>query len=89
MKETKRISIEHADGEEGKFHGASVHVDHGPHRREGRHGIVETFQEPEHKTFGENEGYEMLGHIATHLNIPEPGEGETEEEDAKEEKEEK
>jgi hypothetical protein len=81
MKEVEHIHIEHADGKKGEFHGASVHVHPAPHRREGRHGIVETPMEPEHRIFGEHEGHDMLAHIANHLSIPEveeekEGEGE-------------
>lgn len=83
-KEIRRMSIEPAENG-----GHTVTHEYMPMQREGRHGIQETYVEPEHHVFGADEGHDMLAHIANHLNIPEPGEGETEEEDAKEEKEEK
>ena len=46
----------------------------------GKMGVGMAYKEPEKHVFGKEEGHEMLAHIANHLAIKEPEEGETEEE---------
>ena len=68
-KEIRRISIEPAENG-----GHTVTHEYHPMRREGRHGMQESYVEPEKHVFGKDEGHEMLAHVANHLAIPEPNE---------------
>ena len=87
MKKAQHIHIEMGDGEGKGFHGAVVHVQHRPSQREGKHGMVSMPVESDSKVFGEDDGLDMLAHIANHAEIdekendnqtdqPEKGEGE-------------
>jgi len=40
-----------------------------PMQREGKHGIQETYVEPESHVFGAGEGKKMMAHISDHLGI--------------------
>ena len=75
-KEIRRIEIEPAENG-----GHTVTHHYKDMQRDGRHGLISSYVEPEHHAFGENEGHEMLAHVANHLEIPESAEGETESED--------
>lgn len=89
MKKVAGILIEPAEGEGKGFNGAVVHVHHHPNEREGKHGMVSTPIEPDHKMFGATEGHDLLAHVANHLAIPEMDEHEAvddEEEESKESK---
>lgn len=88
-KEIRRISIEPAENG-----GHTVTHEYKPMQREGRHGLQESYVEPEHHVFGPEEGHEMLAHVANHLEIPEMDKGKDEgkgerEEDEPEDPEEK
>lgn len=76
-KEIDEIRIK-PDGEGG--HHVMRHYK--PMRREGRHGMQESYMEPESKSFGSKEGHAMLAHVANHLEIPETEENEKDHADA-------
>ena len=78
-KEIRRMTIEPAENG-----GHTVSHEYAPSQREGRHGMIASYVEPERHVFGADEGHAMLAHVANHLNIPESEEGETKAEDAKE-----
>lgn len=65
-KEIRRMEIERAENG-----GHTVTHTYKPMQREGKHGIQESYMEPEHYVFGADEGHEMLAHVANHLQIPE------------------
>ena len=73
-KESRRMVIEPAENG-----GHTVSHEYKPIQREGRHGTMENYVEPEHHAFGPNEGHEMLAHVANHLSIPEYEHEESEE----------
>lgn len=66
-KELRRMEIEPAENG-----GHTVTHHYREMQREGRHGLQTSYVEPEHHVFGPDEHYEMLAHVATHLDIPEP-----------------
>ena len=68
--------IHHIEIEPAENGGHTVTHHFHPIRTEGRFGIQEHYMEPERHVFGEDEGHEMLAHIANHLAIPEVAEGE-------------
>ena len=72
-KEIRSIRIEPADGG-----GHIVSHDYKPLRSEGKHGMSESYVEPEQHVFGPGEGHAMLAHVANHLAIPETEGGEEE-----------
>ena len=78
-KEISRMVIEPAENG-----GHTVSHEYKEAQREGKHGMVSSYVEPEKHVFGADEGHDMLAHVANHLNIPESGEGETEAADVKE-----
>ena len=65
-KEIRRLVIEPAENG-----GHTVSHEYKPMQREGRHGMTESYVEPERHVFGADEGHEMLAHVANHLDIPE------------------
>lgn len=65
-KEIRRLVIEPAENG-----GHTVSHEYKPMQREGRHGLTESYVEPERHVFGADEGHEMLAHVANHLDIPE------------------
>ena len=69
-KEIRRIEIEPA---ENGGHTVTHHYKDAV--RHGKHGDVSRYVEPEHHVFGPDEGHEMLAHVANHLAIPEPKDG--------------
>lgn len=73
-KEIRRIEIEPAEN------GGHTVVHHFKETmREGKHGQMPQYHEPERHVFGEDEGHEMLAHVANHLEIGEhEGHGMTE-----------
>jgi hypothetical protein len=73
-KEIRRMTIEPAENG-----GHTVSHEYAPSQREGRHGMIASYVEPEKHVFGANEGHAMLAHVANHLNIPESEEGQKEE----------
>lgn len=73
-KEISRVEIEPA---ENGGHTVTHHFKEA--MREGRHGIQSSYIEPEHHVFGQDEGHEMLAHVANTLSIPEHEEDESEE----------
>ena len=73
-KEIRRMVIEPAENG-----GHTVSHEYNPIQREGRHGLNESYVEPEKHVFGADEGHAMLAHVANHLAIPESGEKESEE----------
>jgi hypothetical protein len=81
-KEIRRIEIEPA---ENGGHTVTHHLK--PAQRQGRHGMMEIYMEPEHHVFGADEGHEMLAHVANHLAIPEAEEPDEPEKDEGEEEE--
>ena len=64
-KEIRRMEIEPAENG-----GHTVTHSYKPMQREGKHGMQESYMEPEHHVFGADEGREMLTHVANHLSIP-------------------
>ena len=75
-KEIRRMTIEPAFGG-----GHIVTHDYKPTQHQGKHGMNESYVEPEQHVFGPGEGHAMLAHVANHLNIPESEEGESKAED--------
>ena len=65
-KEIRRMIIEPAENG-----GHTVSHDYKPIQREGRHGMSESYVEPDKHVFGADQGHEMLAHVANHLEIPE------------------
>jgi hypothetical protein len=65
-KEIRSIRIEPADGG-----GHVVTHDYKMTQHEGKHGLSESYVEPEHHVFGPGDGHAMLAHVANHLAIPE------------------
>lgn len=63
--------------------GHTVHHHHREVRRDSKShgGVAQTYHEPESHVFGPHEGHEMLAHVANHLKIEEPEEGDEEEDD--------
>ena len=88
MAKIHHIEIHPGHPKDGKFHGATVEHHH---EREYSHSsgrgltMGETPEEEKHM-FGEQDGHEMLAHLANHLHISETGHGEkdSEAEDAEE-----
>lgn len=52
-------------------HTVTHHYKEEMHRNSRAHSGVSMYVEPEHHTFGEDEGHEMLAHVANHLKIAE------------------
>ena len=78
----KRMHIEPAEMRDGKFGGAMVeHEMKEKMAHSGKMGMMSHYQEPEKHVFGADEGHEMLAHIANHLNIPEAGDMEEDEDE--------
>ncbi len=65
-KEIRRIEIEPAENG-----GHTVTHHYREIQRDGKHGMVSNYIEPEHHVFGPEDGHEMLAHVANHLEIPE------------------
>ena len=65
-KEMRRMEIEPAEGG-----GHLVTHHYKDMQRESKHGMMSSYVEPERHVFGEDEGHEMLAHVANHLEIPE------------------
>ena len=72
-KEIRRMTIEPAENG-----GHTVSHEYKEAQREGKHGLVSSYVEPEKHVFGADEGHEMLAHVANHLNVPESEDGEKE-----------
>ena len=65
-KEIRSIEIEPAENG-----GHTVTHRYKDMQRDGKHGMVSNYIEPEHHVFGPEDGHEMLAHVANHLEIPE------------------
>jgi len=67
----RRIEIEPA---ENGGHTVTHHFKESP-THSSKSGLGSTYVEPEHHVFGPEQGHEMLAHVANHLEIPEPKDG--------------
>lgn len=83
-KEIRRIEIEPAENG-----GHTVTHHYHPMQHQGRHGVQESYVEPETHVFGKGEHEDMLAHVANHLDLPEPKEEDGDDEEPDEDEDDK